>query len=233
MCIKKSNILINFIELKYRLIYLIYGLIFTFCVSFYYRVELFFLISKFVFILICPLVIYLLGFFFFKSFYSSQLWYFIIYLFCTYFISLILFFFLTKTFLPFLLEFLIDFQRLDNSSVLELKLQATITQYYSFFFTYVIIYLILVLIPNIFLFLVLVGLITSELFFNHFYRKYIYFVVFIFFLIIAPPDFLLQLSLVPFVLVFLEVYIFFITFFYHFYLTYVELRREGFEPTMK
>ena len=154
-------------------------------------------------------------------------------MFCTYFISLILFFFLTKTFLPFLLEFLIDFQRLDNSSVLELKLQATITQYYSFFFTYVIIYLILVLIPYIFLFLVLVGLITSELFFNHFYRKYIYFVVFIFFLIIAPPDFLLQLSLVPFVLVFLEVYIFFITFFYHFYLTYVELRREGFEPTMK
>ena len=215
MCIKKSNILINFIELKYRLIYLIYGLIFTFCVSFYYRVELFFLISKFFlkfengFIytsLLDPLVIYF---------------------------KLILFFFLTKTFLPFLLEFLIDFQRLDNSSVLELKLQATITQYYSFFFTYVIIYLILVLIPNIFLFLVLVGLITSELFFNHFYRKYIYFVVFIFFLIIAPPDFLLQLSLVPFVLVFLEVYIFFITFFYHFYLTYVELRREGFEPTMK
>ena len=172
MCIKKSNILINFIELKYRLIYLIYGLIFTFCVSFYYRVELFFLISKFflkfengfiytslldplviyfkltflfVFILICPLVIYLLGFFFFKSFYSSQLWYFIIYLFCTYFISLILFFFLTKTFLPFLLEFLIDFQRLDNSSVLELKLQATITQYYSFFTRH---YLIKIKIPQ-------------------------------------------------------------------------------------
>lgn len=243
----KSNFTINYIELKYRIIYLLYAAIFIFCVLFFYRVELFFLISNlflqyeagfiytslldplivyfklsflYLFVIIFPVGTYLIGSFLFKSFCSFQLRYLFIYVFSLYFISLFLFILISKVFLPIILEFLINFQRLDVNALLELKLQATIIQYYSFFFTYLLIYLTLILIPNIFLVLVLFNIISNQTFLKHTYRKYLYLLVFIVFILIAPPDFFLQLFLAPFLVLFLEIYIFYITFFHKLYNCY-------------
>lgn len=106
MVIKKLNLFINIIELKYRIIYIFFSLIITFIVCFFFKVELFFLISNFflefaegfiytslldpiiiyfklsflfTLILILPIIGYMLGFFFIKSFYSFYVNYFIVY----------------------------------------------------------------------------------------------------------------------------------------------------------
>jgi hypothetical protein len=47
MSIQLSNIFINYIELKYRVIYFIISFIFVFIILFYYKIELFFYISEF------------------------------------------------------------------------------------------------------------------------------------------------------------------------------------------
>ena len=44
---KKLNIIINFLELKYRIIYFVFSFIGTFSTCFYFKVELFYLISNF------------------------------------------------------------------------------------------------------------------------------------------------------------------------------------------
>lgn len=243
----KSNFMINYIELKYRAIYLLYSAALILWVCFSYRVELFFLISNlflryeegfiytslldpliiyiklsflFLFIIIFPILTYLVGFFVFKSFYTFQTRYLFMYISALYLVSLFLFIFISKVFLPVIIKFLINFQRLDVHSLLELKLQATITQYYSFFFTYLLIYLMLILIPNVFLILVLLNILSNQVFLRHTYRKYLYLIIFTLFLLIAPPDIVLQLILIPFLLFFLEIYIYFITFFYKLYNSY-------------
>ena len=47
MSIYLSNIFINYIELKYRIIYFIISFLFVFIILFYYKIELFFYISEF------------------------------------------------------------------------------------------------------------------------------------------------------------------------------------------
>jgi Sec-independent protein secretion pathway component TatC len=106
MVIKKLNLLINVIELKFRFIYIFFSLIVTFIVCFFFKVELFFIISNlflqfadgfiytslldpliiylklsflFTLIIILPIILYILGFFFSKSFYSFYVNYFGIY----------------------------------------------------------------------------------------------------------------------------------------------------------
>ena len=254
MIARRTNLWINFQELKYRLIYLILSFIFTVLICFIYRVELFFLISNFflkyedgfiytslldpLFIYIkvsilsslfwvFPIFIYFLGFFFFRAFYNYQLVYIIFYLFFTYFISFLFFVFVSKLFLPILFEFLINFQLSAVNDIFQLKLQATITQYYKFYFRYIYIYLLLILIPNIFLVLVILGLVSRNTFLKFTFRKYLYLIVFILFLIVAPPDFVLQLFILPFIVLFLELYIYLITFFFTLYIhfEYFEERR--------
>ena len=155
---KKTNFVINLIEFKYRTFYISITLLFTFLVCFYYKIELFFLISNFFlkfedgfiytslldpiliylklaflfsWIFSIPIVIYIYGFFFIKSFYSFYLYFFVFYLFLMYTLSFFLFIFLSSLVLPIILDFLISFQQVESYS---LVLQATITQYYSFFF---------------------------------------------------------------------------------------------------
>lgn len=47
MSLYLSNIFINYIELKYRIIYFFISFIFVFVILFYYKIELFFYISEF------------------------------------------------------------------------------------------------------------------------------------------------------------------------------------------
>ena len=221
---------------------MILGFVTTFLVCFYYRVELFFLISNpllsykdgFIYtglldplliyfklsflvttIIIFPIFIYSFGFFFFKGMYTFNIKLILLYLISFYIISLSLFFFLSKLLLPFIFDFLISFQRISDGEVLELKLQATITQYYEFFFSYIFIYLLFILIPNLFFILVISHAISIDIFTKHLFRKYLYFCLFLLFILIAPPDFIIQLTIIPFLILFLEIYIFFITFCYN------------------
>lgn len=216
MLVYKTNFIINLIELKIRSFYFFYTLFLTFLVCFYYKIELFFLISNFFlqyekgfiytslldpiliylklsilfsFIFTLPVFIYLYGFFFIKSFYTFYLNYFIFYSFLMYIISFILFLALSTLLLPVLLDFLIGFQRNGETVSYVLTLQATITQYYSFFFSYIYFYLILIIIPNIYLLLIFFNILNRKNFLNHSFRKYLYLIAIFIFLIFAPPDF--------------------------------------------
>lgn len=216
MLVKKSNFSINLIELKLRTFYVIYSLLISFIVCFYYKIELFFFISNyfllfedgfiytglldpliiylklaflFSFLFNIPILIYIYTFFFFRSLYSFYLSYFFFYLIIIYLISAFLFLLLSKLILPVLLEFLISFQQVDFSSVFDLSLQATITQYYSLFISYILVYIVLILIPNIYLAFIFFGFLSKSSFITHKFRKYIYLLVILLFLLFAPPDF--------------------------------------------
>lgn len=241
---KKNNFSINYIELKYRTFYFFYCSVLTFFVCFYYKIELFFMISNFfllykegfiytnlldpIFIyfklvifcsilLLYPFFLYLYGFFFIKSFYDFYLKYFIFYFSTLYVVGLYLLFIISKVFLPFLFSFLLGFQRLNQSELFELTLQATITQYYSFFFSYLIVCLSVIIIPNCFLILLFLNIINSKNFLNYKLRKYLYIFIIIIFLVIAPPDFTIQLLVFPIIIFFLEFFIYLIIFFYTLY----------------
>ena len=244
---KRTNFFINLIELKYRTIYVGLTLLLTFVVCFCYKVELFFLISNFflkfeegfiytslldpiliyiklavLFSLIfsIPAVIYIYGFFFIKAFYSFYLYFFIFYLALMYILSFVLFILLSNLVLPILLDFLIGFQQLGGLSSYTLTLQATITQYYSFFFTYLYLYIILILIPNFYLSLIFIRVISKKNFLLNKFRKYLYIIVTLIFLLFAPPDFWIQLMVLPLIFIMLEVYIYIITFLYVLYFAF-------------
>lgn len=244
---KKTNFSINLIEFKYRTIYIFITLLLTFLICFYYKVELFFLISNFflrfeegfiytslldpvliylklafLFSLIfsLPVVIYVYGFFFIKSFYSFYLSFFIFYMLLMYILSFILFLLLSNLILPILLDFLISFQQLEEFNSYTLTLQATITQYYSFFFSYLYLFILLILIPNIYLSLIFTAIISKKNFLSNQFRKYLYLVVVLIFLLFAPPDFWLQLMILPLIFIILEIYIYIITFLYILYFSF-------------
>jgi Sec-independent protein secretion pathway component TatC len=235
---KKTNLIINITELKIRLFYFIFSFFLIFFISFFYRLELFYLISQFflryeegfiytsllepfiiyfkltlIFTLIFsfPFFIYIFGFFFFKAMFSYYTFYYFYYFIFIYIISLLLFIFISFVFFPLVLEFLLSFQRNHSSDVLHILLQATVSQYFSFFFNYLLIYLFIVLVPNIVLFLTLLNILDRTFFLTYKFRKYLYFVVLICFLIFAPPDFVAQIFLLPIVFIVLEIFIYITT----------------------
>ena len=135
-----------------------------------------------------PIVGYILGFFFFKSLYTSYLLYFIFYFILIYFSSLLLLIFLSNLIIPILFEFLLSFQHLDLAGGYELILKATITQYYTLFFNYIYLFCFLVFIPNVYLILIFLKIINKDNFVSFKFRKYLYIITLFCFLIFAPPD---------------------------------------------
>lgn len=233
------NFLIHFKELNYRIIYYIISFLFTFCICFFFRVELFFLIAHiflnyehgfiytnlfdpliiylklslfFAFIFTLPFFLYLFVFFFLRSLFTFYTTYSCFYLFSLYFLVIILFIMLLLLILPIIIVFLLNFQRLNSLDTLELTLQATIIQYYNFFFNYIKIYILLITIPNLFFVLVLLKIIIKDVFLNYKFRKYLYLIVFVFFIFFAPPDLLLQLFILPLLFFILEIFIYFISY---------------------
>ena len=234
------NFLIHLKELKYRFVYFLFSFILTFIICFYFRVELFFLISSiflsygqsfiytglfepliiyfklsflFSFFFTFPINFYIFSFFFLRSFYNFYTFYYFFYISCLYFLTILIFILFLILIFPLLIIFLLNFQRSNNLEIFELLLQATINQYYNFFFNYIKIYFLLICIPNIFFLLVLIKLINKEFFFNYKFRKYLYLNIFIFFFIFAPPDLFLQILILPLIIFILEIFIYFISFF--------------------
>ena len=258
---KKTNFYINFIELKLRTIYVFYSLIFTFIICFNYKIELFFLISSsflkfeegfiytslldpiiiylklsflFTIIITLPFLGYIYGFFFLKAFSNFYLRYFIFYFILIYFTSFFLLISLSKLILPFIFEFLISFQRTEFFGGFNLILQATITQYYTLFFSYLYIFILIIAVPNLYLIFIFLGFINKDNFLSYNFRKYLYLLMTFFFLIFAPPDFLIQLVIFPIIILILEIYIYIITYLYSLYFAFFNiLRREGIEPSIK
>lgn len=244
MLVKKSNFSINLIELKYRTFYVMYSLLVSFIVCFLYKEELFFFIANyflaisngfiytglfdpliiylklsFIFSLTMsfPVIIYIYIYFFLRSLYSYYLNYFSLFCLIMYTVSFVVFLSLSKMILPVILTFLINFQQFGFESLFNLSLQATITQYYALFVSYLFVYFILILIPNLYLILVFLGILSKSNFLKHKFRKYLYLFVTIIFLLFAPPDFVLQLFILPFIFLILEFYIYIITFLYTLY----------------
>ena len=235
----KTNFLIHWTELKYRVIYYIISFFLSFSICFAFKVELFFLISNiflnfehgfiytglldplllylklsFFFFLVFsfPFFIYFFIFFFFRSFSNFLTIYYFFYIFSLYILVISLFILLVTLIFPVLFEFLLNFQRTNTLETLELILQATINQYYNFFFSYIKIYLLLIFIPNLFFCLILLNFLKKQIFLNFKFRKYLYLIVFLVFLIFAPPDFFLQLLIFPLIIFILEIFIYFISY---------------------
>ncbi len=244
---KKLNFSINLNELKFRIFYYIITLVFTFLIFFNYKVELFFLISSiflnykcgfiytglmepfiiylkisilFSIIFTLPIYFYNFGFFFFKSLYRYTTRYFILYIFFFYIVSIICYILSFIFIFPIFLEFLFTFQRLNSIDILNLVLQATMSQYYYFFINYIIYLFLIILIPNIYLIIIFFNLINKEYFYNYRFRKYIYICSLLNFFLIAPPDVLLQLVFFPFVIILFELFIYFVSFFIILYFWY-------------
>lgn len=235
----KTNFFIHLTEFKYRILYYLLSFVFTFIICFLFRVQLFFLISHiflnyktgfiytnlvdpivvyiklsffFSMLFTLPFFIYLFIFFFLRSFCNFYTLYYFFYIFCLFFLTIVLFVFLLTFIFPFIIIFLLDFQRLNTFEVLELVLQATMNQYYNFFFSYIKIYLLLIFIPNLFFCLILLNFFKKQIFLNFKFRKYLYLIVFLVFLIFAPPDFFLQLLIFPLIIFILEIFIYFISY---------------------
>ncbi len=212
---KRLNFSINLNELKFRIFYSIITFFFTFLICFYYKVELFFIVSspflnyKYGFIytgLMEPFIIYLkisllfsiiftlpiyfynFSFFFFKSFYKYNIVYFGFYIFIFYILALIIYISSFIFIFPVFLEFLFTFQRLNSSEILNLVLQATMLQYYYFFVNYILYIFIIIFIPNVYLIILFFNFTNKDYFYNYNFRKYIYICSLFNFFIIAPPD---------------------------------------------
>lgn len=236
---KETNFLIHLREFKYRIIYYIISFFITFVICFLFRVELFFLISHiflhyengfiytnlldplvvylklslfFSFVFTLPFFFYLFIFFFLRSVFTFYTLYYFFYTFCLYFLTITLFVILLVLIFPVIIIFLLNFQRSNSLETLELVLQATINNYYIFFFSYIKIYFLLILIPNLFFILVLLSIISKASFLTFQFRKYLYLLIFICFLFFAPPDFILQLFILPLILFTLEIFIYFISY---------------------
>lgn len=238
--VNKLNFFINLLELKYRLFYYLISYFFTFFVCFYFKVELFFLISSiflnyetgFIYTnLIEPFIIYLklsfffsllftfpyyiycILYFFYKSFFNYHTLFYFLYSICIYILSISLFILFFILIFPIFLNFIFTYQRNNPFEMLGLILQATMSQYYNFFFYYILCYLGLILIPNLFLILIFLNVFDKNWLFTRKFRVYLYSFTLFIFLIFSPPDFTLQiLFLIP-ILFIVEIYIYFIYFF--------------------
>jgi sec-independent protein translocase protein TatC len=238
--IKKLNFLINLLEIKYRIFYYFISFFLTFIICFYFKVELFFLISNIflfyesgfiytnliepfiIYIKLCfffsllftfPNFIYFILYFFFKSFSTYYTIFYFIYILFMYILTVFLFIIFFIIIFPIFLNFIFTYQRTNSFEALELVLQATMLEYYNFFFYCTIFYLFLILIPNLMLILLFLNIFKKELLCNRYFRIYLYLYVIFTFLIFAPPDFFLQLIFLVPIIFLMEIYIYFIYFF--------------------
>lgn len=236
--IKKLNIFINLIELRFRVFYCFFSFLLLFCISFAYKMELLFffcesfllLQSQFIYtglldpliiyikacilisvLFVIPIIIYILGFFLFKSINNNQIIFFFCSLIIVYNIIIFLCYFLYKILFFFFLEFLLLFQESKIESLFQLYLQATIVQYYGILLKGFYFYIILVLLPLGLLFLSILKIISEEYFLTFCYRKYFYLIISLILILFMPPDLFVQIMIIPIVFCILEFYFYLIT----------------------
>lgn len=235
---KKLNIFINLIELRFRLFYCFFSFLLLFFISFIYKIELLFffcesfllLQSQFIYtglldpliiyikaciltsiIFVIPVILYVLGFFFFKSINNNQIIFFFSSSIIIYNIIILLCYVLYKVLSFYLLEFLLLFQESKIESLFQLYLQATIVQYYGILLKSFYLYIILALFPLGLLFLSMLKIIPEDYFLGFYYRKYFYLIISLILILFMPPDFFIQIMIIPVVFGILEFYFYLIT----------------------
>lgn len=245
---KKSNFLINLFELQYRFFYAFVSFIYCFTISILYKIELFYSISKlflklqnyFIYTSILdpiiiyiklsilssiifsfPLFIYLFVYFSFRSIYKLYLYIYIYFFIIIIVINYIYYKLFALKVYTYILVFLLGFQRNEINVVFKLNFEAKIDQYYFFYFNMIYLYIILTIIPIIIF--IIVTIYKSIFFFNEkiLYRKFLYLFLFFLFLLIAPPDFYLQLVIFPYMILVIETYLYILIFFINIYKNYL------------
>lgn len=245
---KKSNFLINLLELQYRVFYAFISFTYCFIINIIYKIELFYSISKlflklqnyFIYTSILepiiiyiklsilssiifsfPLFIYIFIFFIFKSVYKLYLYiYMYIFLFVIFVNYIYYKLFLFKAY-NYILAFLIGFQRSETNVVFKLNFEAKMDQYYFFYFNIIYFYIFIIVIP-----LIIFIIITSYkiIYFWNIkvsYKKFLYLFILFLFLLIAPPDLYLQIIILPYVILIIETYVYIFIFFINIYKNYL------------
>ena len=224
----KLNIFIHFEEFKIRFVYILISSIFTFCSCFYFKTELFFILSwfflnlenKFIYTnLFDPLLLYIKVSILFTIIFTLPCN--IYFLFFSFYItSFYLLSFSTLLFsyfhlLPFIIKFLLKFQRIELFNPLKLILQATISKYFAFIYVFLILFLLIFFVCNLLLLSMVFFLRTAI-----YYRKFLYLLLIVFLVIFAPPDLFLQVIILPFFVIFIEIIIYYTTFWHNIYILY-------------
>jgi Sec-independent protein secretion pathway component TatC len=221
-----SNFKINILELKIRLFYSILSFFITILVSFNYRTEFFFFISKrilnrkneFIYINLLdpiylyikiifafsifftlPFIIYLIISFIFKGLYIFYVKILMLMLSIYYLINLLLLYFCYTKLFPILINFLLELER-KNINTIQLVLLPTSLDYLKFFINFLIFFHILFALINIFF--IFHNFFSYKKFKN---KKYVYLLTFIIFIVIAPPDLFIQISILPIIILIIEV----------------------------
>lgn len=243
----KSNFLINWIELKFRIIYIFFSWFINFCLCFYYKIELFYFISKFLinlnkkfiyihlldpiiiflklsilisFLLTLPIIIYNILFFISKSLHQFYVFFFVIFFFTLFNLMIFFFTYCYIIILPIIIIFLTSFEQVSEVDILQLSLNPTINHYFAFFFSFLSFFLLLFIILSFFFLLSLIYINDSIFINNFFFRKYLYGVISILFIFFAPPDITIQIIIFPVLIIFLELIIYFFNFWYHVFWLY-------------
>lgn len=199
---KKINLFINLNEFYYRLIYICLTIFSSFFISFFYKIEIFYIISKFfilyekkgfiyinlldpiiiyikISILIAlifslPICIYIYIFFFFKSIQIFLIKYIFLYFLSFYLISFNIFIFCYFKLFPLIINFLLRFQLIDIFMPLKLTLQATMDKYFFFFFNFILILFIILISINLMFFLAYVNFFSKKFIIKFTYKKFLY-----------------------------------------------------------
>lgn len=231
-----SNIKINILELKIRIIYIFFSFLSTFIIFFNYKIELFFFITKdflnkknqFVYtnlldpiyiyikltlifsIFFCiPVITYFIITFLFKGLYNFYIKTIMTIIICYYFNNIFILYFCYTKFLPILLNFLIELEK-KNTNTFQLLLLPTGIDYLKLFIDFLLFFHFSFLIINIFF--LLSKFLSLEILNN---KKYVYLITFIIFLIIAPPDFFVQINIFPILIIIIELSIYLNLFFFN------------------
>lgn len=241
-----SNFIIHLKELHIRTIYVFISILLSFIAAFLQKIELFFLISKFflhlengfiytnlldplltyiklafLFSIVCtiPVLVYIYSFFFAKAIYKFYVLYIWFYFISFYFGGVCLFLIWYLKLFPILINFFIQFQRLETFTPMKLELKATLSKYFIFFYSFIWLFLIIFIACNIFLFLFYFN---QHILKKIYYRQFLYLLISILILLFAPPDITLHLIILPFVIIFVEITIYFVIFWYHMHDIYLK-----------
>lgn len=223
---KELTIKSHWIDLQIKLSYIIFSYILTFLICYLFRINIFFYISKYFLLLdkkfiftnlttafwvyfqlccvislifIIPLLIYFIFFFILKSFYNYQIKIFSFLFFLFYLILILILNFFYIYIFPLLLNFFLNFENFQGP--LTIQLEARLDQYLNFFIYFFLFIFFVLTIPILFL-------IIKYFFINHKstknIRKYVYSILIVCFILISPPDIMLQLIMLPSFFIFTE-----------------------------
>ena len=232
-------------DIKIKLYFILISFILTFFINFIFRIELFYFLGQ-VFIqfnkniiftklstgfwvyfklamwsslfFLIPLILYFIFLFLLKGFFQYESIFYFSFIFFIFSIYYFIILFNLYYIFPFIFYFFLNFE--NPTGLIPLQLEARFDQYISFIINYFLILLSITLLP-------LVLLILNFFFIKNLtYLRYnIYLPFFFLFLIIAPPDFILQLLIFLFLLILIEIFLFLFFWIHYFFKNLTEESR--------